>query len=142
LKQPQVLPGRVGLDQVLLAADLSDLEEVDQGFDGVLLEIVVLEPPSVGQAVVGAKPPVEQPARGISCSHVVAHSPGVNLLADRRHAGSGARLHVEQRRGGRVRFLLAAHRRFPRYFFTFTFRVLVVSLPRMSITFTATRYSP
>ena len=53
LKQLQVLPGREGLDQALLTADLGDLEEVDQGLDGVLLEIVVLE--SAGRPAGGGR---------------------------------------------------------------------------------------
>ena len=118
LEQREILPGRERLDQLLLAPDPGHLVEVDQGFHGMLLEIVILEPASVGEAVVGMEPPVQQAMCRVARARVTAPTPGIHLVADRRHAGSRIQLDVEQRcgrrvflLGGRLRLLLAAHDR-------------------------------
>ena len=51
--------------QRLLPADLGDLVEVDQRFDGVALGVVVRELAAVGEAVVGEEPVVQQQPGGV-----------------------------------------------------------------------------
>ena len=69
---------------------------------------------------------------------VAAVAPGLDLLADAGHAGRGGDARLQQARAGRRSVLrLRGHR-----YVTLTFTVLVVSLPRMSITLTTIAYSP
>src|ERR1051326_7932971 len=121
-----------------MASRLCHFIQVNQGLHGFPLEIVILKLAPVRQPMICVKPVVQQQPRRVRHADILpALAPFLDLLANRRHARRSGDLRFQQ---GQLRF---AFLRPPRHgYFTFTFTVLVVSLPRMSITLTMTLYSP
>src|SRR5262249_814791 len=136
-QQTQIAPGGEGLHQGLVPPYLCDFIEVDQRLDGLALEVVVGKFPAVRQAVIGVEPIVKQDARGTADSLVSAIGPGFDLFADAGDQRRGADARFEERKLIAVLFAPSGHT-----YVTPTFTVLVVSLPRMSMTLTTIAYSP
>jgi hypothetical protein len=92
---------------------------------------MVFELASVGQLVIGAEPVVQQDSGGVAGALVVTLQPPLDLLADARNAGRSGDPRVQEVGLIRALLALAGHS-----YATVTLTDLVVSLPRMSITFT------
>ena len=121
-------------------ADFGDFVQVDQRLDGLALEGVVLELLTVGQPVVGAEPVVQQRlrCRGGARVPVAAQFRTASLIAGTH----GAVLVATSNNGIWLAAVLARRAIDILPQDTFTVIVFVVSFPRISITFTITRYSP
>ena len=77
-------------------------------------------------------------SRGVADPLVPVFAPGFDLFADAGHQWRSGHARLQQAELiGVALFALAGHR-----YVTLTFTVLVVSLPRMSMTFTTIVYSP
>ena len=73
-----------------------DLEEINQGFDGFALEIVVCEFAPAWQPMVGLEPMVQQEPGRIGDALVAAVSPCRYLFANGRHAWRGCHMRFKQ----------------------------------------------
>ena len=102
---------------------------------------MVLERSASRQLVIGIEPVIQQDSSGVGNSLVPASNPSLDCLAECRDAWRSAQLrgYVEKvclRVAGSDTFLAR------QVYFTCKSRVLVVSLPRISMTFTTTLYEP
>src|SRR5262245_22227966 len=112
--------------------------EIDQRLYGLTLEIVVRKLAAGRQSMVSVEPVVKQETRSVADSFVPFFAPPFDFFSDARH----------ERRSRDARFkepkLIAVVLTAPsdHRYVTFSLTVFVVSLPRMSMTFTTTMYSP
>lgn len=126
-----------GLYQALVAPYLGDLIKVDQRLDSFALEIVVSKPAAVWQPVIRVEPIIQQDAGGIADPLISPFAPRFDLFADAGHQRRGGDARLQEGELIAVLLALAGHR-----YVTLAFTVLVVSLPRMSMTFRTIMYSP
>src|SRR5262249_48882611 len=107
--------------------------------------MVVCERAASGQLVIGMEPVIQQDSGRVSNTLVPASFPSLHRFTQCRNTNSGLEPggDVQQLSLRRVGwFLLFARHGFYRFSFTVTSNVLVVSLPKISITFTMTAYLP
>src|SRR5581483_10977782 len=93
------------------------------------------------QLVIGVEPIIEQDSSGVGNSLVPARNPSLDRLSQRRNAWRSAELGSYIQKFSLC--IVGSDTLFARHlYFTCKSRVLVVSLPRMSMTFTTTLYEP
>ncbi len=134
------------LVELAARADALDLVDVDLRLDGVALGAVIGEGAPIQQAVVVREPPRQQPPGDIRRAGVVRLAPRRHLLAQQWHARRRLEILFDLEEG---QLAVRGFLRHGGYFLcgacggaaaqaTVTVSVLVVSLPRMSITLTTT----
>ena len=129
--------GQIGRDKSLIKrrqiAGFGDLEDINQGLDGSLLGVVIGKFFAIGQLVVGMKPVIQQNARGFGRAFIMAFAPIRYLSADGGDGRRGFAIIFQKAHLRRAAFRSSSEHAH----LTLTGIALVVSLPKMSITFTS-----